>query len=323
MRPPEFWQRGRGGAAAAVLAPLGSLYALGGRLRRTRATPYRAPVPVVCVGNLTVGGAGKTPVAMAVAERLAAAGVDVHFVTRGYGGRITGPVRVDPQIHSAADVGDEPLLLARRRTAWVARRRPEGIAAAAAAGADAVVLDDGYQNPTFAKDVALVVVDGTRGFGNGHVLPAGPLREPVADGLARASAVVIMGDDHADIASSAAPLPVIGARVVPAPGAEVVRGRRVFAFAGIAHPDKVWTTLRGLDADLAGTRAFPDHHLFTPDEIAAMLAEAERAGALVVTTEKDAVRLRADLAGRVTVLPVIVAWSNPSLLDRVLAPVIF
>ena len=320
MRPPDFWRRR--GLVGAALAPLGTLYALGGRLRWAATRPWRAPVPVICVGNLTVGGAGKTPVAMAIAERLAAAGRAVHIVSRGYGGRLAGPVWVDAARHTAADVGDEPLLLAGSCPTHVARDRRAGIRAAVAAGADLVVLDDGYQNPTVVKDIGLVVVDGPRGFGNRRVLPAGPLREPIVDGLARASAVVIMDDDAAGVARLAHPLPVLRARVVPVDDGAAWAGRRVFAFAGIAHPEKLFATLGSLGADVVGTRAFADHHPYTAAEIAALLAEAAALAAEPVTTGKDAVRLPPALAARITTLAVRVAWADPAALDRVLAPVL-
>ncbi len=320
MRPPEFWQRR--GLAGVALGPLAAVYTLGGRLRWAATPPWRAPVPVICVGNLTVGGAGKTPVAIAIAERLAATGGAVHIVSRGYRGRLAGPVRVDPALHTATDVGDEPLLLARACPTHVARDRRAGIQAAVDAGADLVVLDDGYQNPTVVKDIGLVVVDGARGFGNRRVLPAGPLREPIVDGLRRASAVVIMGDDTAGVARLAHPLPLLRARLMPVGDAATWAGRRVFAFAGIAHPEKLVATLRSLGADVVGARAFPDHHPYTAAEIAALLRDASAVGAVPITTEKDAVRLPASCADRVATLPVGVAWADPAALDRVLAPVL-
>lgn len=322
MRAPDFWQRREAGPAAALLAPLGAVYGLAARARQALTRPWQAPVPVICVGNLTVGGAGKTPVALDLGQRLAAAGRDAHFVTRGYGGRHAGPVRVDPAVHGADAVGDEPLLLARVRPTWVSRDRPAGIRAAVNAGATAVVLDDGYQNPTFAKDIGLVVVDGRRGFGNGRVIPAGPLREPVESGLARAAALVIVGADEAGLAARAGPIPVLHCRLEPDAGAGQLAERPVVAFAGIGHPDKVFETLRNLGCTLIATRPFPDHHPYSAGEVAAMLDEAEAAGAVAVTTQKDAVRLPRELAARVAILAVRVVWADEAALDRVLAPVL-
>jgi len=318
MRTPAFWYRPTG-AAALALAPLGALYGLAGRLRfaMTRAKP--APVPVVCVGNLVAGGAGKTPVALALAEALAARGTAVHFLMRGHGGTEHGPLRVDPARHDAGQVGDEALLLASHAPTWVARDRVAGARAAAAAGAGVVVMDDGFQNPHLAKDLSLVVVDGAVGFGNGHILPAGPLREPVGRGLSRADAVVLMGEDRTGVAARVAPLPVLRARIEPTPD-HGLRGQTVLAFAGIGRPEKFFATLESLGAVLAGRIAFADHHPYTAAEVADLLTRAEALNALPVTTAKDAVRLPADVRARVCVLPVRAVFDDAealgALLDR-------
>src|SRR6266581_3144124 len=201
MRAPEFWHAGGGpmsGLAAGLLAPLGAGWDAASRLRRALARPYRAAVPVICVGNLVAGGSGKTPVVLTLAASIASTGVAVHIVTRGYGGRLGGPVRVDPARHDAEAVGDEALLLAGCAPCWVARDRAAGVREAVATGAGAILLDDGFQNPAIDKDLALVVVDAEYGFGNGRVIPAGPLREPAVSGLARAGAIVLIGDGEPD-----------------------------------------------------------------------------------------------------------------------------
>ena len=192
MRAPEFWRAGGGAALPAILTPLSWAWAIGGELRRWATPTRRVPIPVICVGNLVAGGAGKTPVALALGRRLLAAGSAVHFLTRGYGGRRRGPIQVDPARHGAVDVGDEALLLARIAPTWVARARAAGAVTAARAGAEVVVMDDGHQHPGLAKDLSVVVVDGDYGIGNGRVIPAGPLREPAALGLARADAVILV-----------------------------------------------------------------------------------------------------------------------------------
>ncbi|HYD65959.1 tetraacyldisaccharide 4'-kinase [Azospirillum sp.] len=318
MRTPAFWYRPPT-AAALALAPLGALYGLAGRLRFATTRAERAPVPIVCVGNLVAGGAGKTPVALALAEALAARGTAVHFLTRGHGGTERGPLRVDPARHDAGQVGDEALLLASHAPTWVARDRVAGARAAAAAGAEVVVMDDGFQNPHLAKDLSLVVVDGAAGFGNGCLLPAGPLREPVARGLSRADAVVLMGEDRTGVAARVAPLPVLRARVEP-DADHGLRGRRVLAFAGIGRPEKFFATLESLGAVLAGRVPFADHHPYTAAEVADLLARAEALNALPVTTAKDAVRLPADVRARVRVLPVCAVFDDAealgALLDR-------
>ncbi|MBW8728376.1 MAG: tetraacyldisaccharide 4'-kinase [Inquilinus limosus] len=324
MKTPGFWYRPRATPAAWLLAPAGAVYDAASRLRRALATPQHAPVPVVCIGNLVAGGAGKTPVALALGRRLAEIGIDVHFLSRGHGGSLAGPVRVDPGRHSAAEVGDEPLLLARAAPAWVSRDRPAGARAAAAAGARLILMDDGFQNPSLAKDLSLLVVDGS-GFGNGLILPAGPLRERPADGLKRADALVVMGPDRAGIAALAARhrLPALGARLVPSPeDAARLRGRKVLAFAGIGRPEKFFATLAELGAEVVTRIPFPDHHAYTPDEVMRLVETAQERQAVPVTTEKDLVRLPADARAMVEALRVELAWGDPAAVDAVLEPVV-
>jgi tetraacyldisaccharide 4'-kinase len=319
MRAPEFWRND--GVPARLLAPLGEAFGLAGRLRRRWAVSRRGPVPMICVGNLTVGGAGKTPVALALAEWFLACGRQPQLVTRGYGGRERGPLRVDLTRHDFAAVGDEALLLAAVAPTWVARDRLAGAEAAAHAGATLVILDDGFQNPALAPEVGLLVVDGDYGFGNRRLLPAGPLREPLADGLRRATAVIRLGADRTGIARLL-PIgtPCIVADLRPAPRAPGLAGRRVLAFAGIGRPDKLFATLEAVGAEVIGREAFPDHHPYRRAEIERLLERAVCVDALCVTTSKDVVRLPADLRARVTVLPVAVTWRQPTALERVLEP---
>lgn len=324
MRAPAFWNRN--GVLPALLSPASWLWTAAGRLRAQATTPTRAPVPVICVGNLTAGGAGKTPTALALLRCLAERAGDrpfAHALTRGHGGSLEGPAKVDPARHSAADVGDEALLLARAAPTWVARDRVAGALAATAAGARAIVMDDGFQNPALAKDLSLVVVDGETGFGNGRVMPAGPLREPVAGGVARAHAVVVIGTDRAGIADRVralrASLPVLAARLAPGgDGVAAVSGRRVFAFAGISRPEKFFATLAECGAEVVGTRTFADHHRFTAGEIAAIETEARRLDARPITTEKDHVRLDAATQGRIAALPVTLTFEDEAALRRLL-----
>ena len=324
MKPPAFWFRPPG-AAAWALRPLGALYQWAGAARRQTASPQRLPVPVVCVGNLSLGGTGKTPTALALLARLAAMGLRPQALSRGYGGAAKGPLRVDPARHRAFDVGDEPLLLARTAPVWVARDRAAGGLAAVADGAGCVVMDDGHQNPALIKDLSLVVADGGVGFGNGLAFPAGPLRESVAAGLARADAVVVVGDDRHGVARIAAErgLPALTARLVPDPvAAAVLKGRRVLAFAGIGRPQKFFDTLTAVGADVAESAAFPDHHPFTAAELTALKKRAADLGAELATTEKDRVRLppalRDGLCDAVAVLPVNLLWDDESALDALL-----
>ncbi len=323
MKAPGFWYR-PAGAAAMLLDPAAALYELGGAVRQRLAKPHHASVPVVCVGNLVAGGAGKTPVAISIGRRLSDLGVSVHFLTRGYRGREAGPVAVDPDRHTARDVGDEPLLLATHAPTWVARDREAGARAAAAAGAGAIVMDDGLQNPTLAKDLALLVVDGETAFGNGRILPAGPLREPIRRALTRVQAIVMMGEDATGIGGmlAAGPLPVLSASLVPDGDASRWRGARMAAFAGIGRPEKFFALLDQLGCSLIARIAYADHHAYQAQEVARMIDLAEAGQAGLVTTAKDYVRVPAALRSRIQVLPVRVAWESEAMLDRVLEPVV-
>ncbi len=325
MRAPDFWTED--GALAALLAPLGAGYDLAGRLRRALVPSVAADIPVVCVGNLVAGGAGKTPVVLALVETLTARGVAVHCLSRGYGGSSPGPRRVDAACDSAAEVGDEALLLARAAPSWVARDRAAGARAAAAAGARVLVMDDGFQNPALAKDLSLLVVDGAYGFGNRRVMPAGPLRETVARGLARADAVVLLGRDDRNLrAPLGARLPLLTARLAPRHGSENLVGHRVLAFAGIGRPEKFFATLAGpeggpgggLGAELVETRAFPDHHPYSAAELRSLRARARSLDAILVTTEKDAVRLTPEQREGIETLAVAVVWDDPAALQALL-----
>jgi tetraacyldisaccharide 4'-kinase len=276
------------------------------------------------VGNLVAGGAGKTPVALALASRLAESGAAVQIVTRGYRGRLSGPVRVDPARHDFTAVGDEALLLAARAPCWVARDRTDGVRAAVAAGAAVVILDDGYQNPTIAKTLSLLVVDDAYGFGNGRVIPAGPLREGLARGLARADVVVLLGADASPhdpkTLEIGATLPVIPAALRPVAW-ERLAGQRLLAFAGIGRPEKFFATLRGLSAELVETRSFPDHHPFRAGEIDELLYAAERTRARLITTAKDIVRVPTEKRAAIEVLEVEISWRDPDALDELLRSV--
>jgi tetraacyldisaccharide 4'-kinase len=322
MRAPDFWAEP--GALSRLLTPIGTAVDLAGGLRRALVRPVACGLPVVCVGNLVAGGAGKTPVARALARRLAASGRPARFLTRGYGGRAAGPLRIDPERHGVLEVGDEALLLAADAPTWLARDRVAGACAIAAGGGGegraVIVMDDGFQNPSLEKDLALLVIDGGFGLGNEKVMPAGPLREAAAPALARADAVILLGEDRKSIARRLnASLPVLEAKLVPSPDAPDLAGRRILAFAGIGRPGKFFATLAGLGAELADTQAFPDHHAYHPAEIEGLVARARTLGALPVTTEKDHVRLPADLAQQVEVLPVEVVWRDPEALDSLLA----
>jgi len=297
--------------AARLLAPLGALYGMSVAWKARHARPRRAAIAVICVGNLTAGGSGKTPIAIAIAEALIARGQKPFFLTRGYGGRQAGPLLVTPN-HTAAMVGDEALLLARTAPTIVARDRAAGAMLAQAQGAGVVVMDDGHQNFSLHKDLALVVVDGVSGFGNGLMIPAGPLREPVTQGLARAGAVVIVGEGAPGLEGF--PGPVLRARLQA--GEEFLRGKKIFAFAGIGRPEKFLASLQEAGAVLAGTRWFADHHPYRVGEIAALREAAKDAE--LVTTEKDLVRIAPAYRGGIAVLAVRAIFDDPSALAALL-----
>ncbi|WP_342151397.1 tetraacyldisaccharide 4'-kinase [Methylorubrum sp. SB2] len=320
MRPPDFWHRSPAHPLARLLAPAGALY---GALtaRRMDRPGEAAPCPVLCVGNFTLGGAGKTPTALALARMLRDdLGRRPAFLSRGYGGRLAGPVAVDPASHSAAEVGDEPLLLAQAATTVVARDRPAGARLCADLGADVIVMDDGLQNPSLRKDLSLAVVDAGAGIGNGLPFPAGPLRAPLARQWRHLGGLVLIGDGAPGEAlareAAARGLPVHRAQLVPeAP--EGWKDRPVVAFAGIGRPQKFFDTLAGLGARIVAAKGFSDHHPYRAGDLDALRVLAQREGAHLVTTEKDAVRLPA--GERVDVLRVALAFDDPARLRHRLA----
>ena len=324
MRPPAFWAAERGGAAAAALAPFSWLYGAAAQARAGLVRPVRAALPVLCVGNFTAGGAGKTPTVLALAALLTEDGIRPHILTRGYGGSERGPLRVDPARHEAQAVGDEALLLARAAPTWLARDRPAGAAAAAAAGAGLVLMDDGMQNPSLAKDLCLAVVDGGAGFGNGRVLPAGPLREPLTRGMRRAHALVLVGQDQRGALAALGPLgvSVIEATLVPGDEIHALKERPVVAFAGIGRPEKFFETLAEGGCRVIARHVFADHHRYKRGEIEAIIRHAKERDAVPVTTEKDYVRLPPEARALVRTLGVTLAWRDPAEPRALLAPVL-
>jgi tetraacyldisaccharide 4'-kinase len=295
MHEPAFWYRPSSWISR-LLMPLGALYGLvaGQRLQRQG---FDAGIPVLCVGNYHVGGAGKTPMVLALTKMLRDLGETPVVLSRGYGGRLRGPIKVDPERHAAADVGDEPLMLARTVPVVVARDRIGGVALARSQGASVILMDDGFQNPAIAKDASLIVIDSDRGLGNGRVFPAGPLRAPLPPQLERTDALIVVGDGTAAKAVAAA----IAARGKPLLSAHLraddaslapLRGKRVLAFAGIGDPIRFFRMLRANGIEVIRERAFADHHPFSKSEIETLIDEAKRDALILVTTEKDLARLR-------------------------------
>lgn len=294
-REAPAWWRDDSGPWPRLLAPVGHLYGAGVRARFALARSARADVPVICIGNPTAGGAGKTPTAIATAGIVTSLGKRPVFLTRGYGGSTRGPHTVDPQTDTAAEVGDEPLLLARLATTVVAADRALGARHGAAEGADVIVMDDGFQNPGLAKDLSVLVVDAEVGIGNGRVLPAGPLRAPLAFQLDRAGALVVVGSgaaaDPLVEAMTARGRPSFRAALEPAGDVAWAQGATCIAFAGIGRPEKFFATLAALGARIAERHGFPDHHRYSDAEAEALLRSAEAEGATLVTTKKDWLRI--------------------------------
>ena len=312
MRAPGFYYRGPG-LAAFVLLPFAMIYGAAAAWLMGR-PGARAAVPVICIGNPTLGGAGKTPTAIAIAQLLSAMGERPAFLSRGYGGSNAGPALVDPAKHDARAVGDEPLLLAGAFPTVVARNRAAGAALASAQGASVIVMDDGFQNPSLSKDLSLLVVDAATGIGNGDVFPAGPLRAPLQAQLAVAHGVVRVGRGEAssfvEEQAIAEGLEVFAAELTPDPQAAAqIKGRKLLAFAGIGHPQKFFATLRSLGAVVSEARGFADHHRYGAAEARELLQTAKAGGLMLVSTEKDLARMKGDaalseLAAQSTALPV-------------------
>ena len=295
MREPAFWHRPPS-LLARLLFPFGALYGAIA-VRRMAQQGTQAGVPVICVGNYHVGGAGKTPTVLALAGILRTLGETPVVLSRGYGGRLTGPLCVDPRQHTAADVGDEPLMMAERIPVIVSRERSAGLAPARALGASLILLDDGFQNPAVAKNTSLIVIDSDRALGNGRVFPAGPLRAPLPPQLARTDALVIVGNgtaaDGVATRVRAEGGLVLRAHIRPSENSvAALRGKRVYAFAGIGDPPRFFRSLRGCGIDVAAERAFADHHPFSQGDVAELQSAADRDGLTLVTTEKDFARLR-------------------------------
>jgi len=295
MREPAFWHRPPSWTSL-LLTPIAALYGAVAAMRM-RSRGLAAGIPVLCVGNYHLGGAGKTPTVLALARLLRELGETPVVLSRGYGGRLHGPVKVDPERHAAADVGDEPLMLANTLPVAVARDRVDGVALARSQGATVILMDDGFQNPAIAKDASLIVVDGDRGLGNACVFPAGPLRAPLLPQLDRTDALIVIGDGTAAVKVAAAVAarggPVLSAHLqADAASVASLRGKRVLAFAGIGDPARFFNTLRRCGIEVARERNFPDHHPFSKQEIDGLIADAGRDGLTLVTTEKDLARLR-------------------------------
>jgi tetraacyldisaccharide 4'-kinase len=325
MREPGFWH-GPASLNSHLLKPLAALYGAIAA-KRLRRKGLNAGIPVLCVGNYHVGGAGKTPTVLALGKLLRELGETPVVLSRGYGGKLAGPVKVDPDRHTASDVGDEPLMLAGRLPVVVSRKRADGVPLARARGATVILMDDGFQSPAVVKDASLIVIDSERGLGNGQVFPAGPLRAPLRPQLARTDALIVIGNGRAaeSVAAEIAAQgkPVLSAHLKPdAAQVAQLQGRRVLAFAGIGDPTRFFNTLRASGIEVAGQRVFADHHAYSKAEIENLIAEAQRDGLTLVTTEKDLARLR-DWSQQIMPFPVTLEFDDPALLRRFVSARLF
>ncbi len=317
MRAPGFWKDKT--LLSAALLPASAIYGGIARLRRACMKTERVPVRVICIGNLIAGGAGKTPVALALGAIMKKQGKNAHYLSRGYKSRNRGVTLVDRAAHNAQDVGDEPLLLSEVLPTWVAVDRVAGAMAAMKAGANMVIMDDGFQNPRLHKDVSFLVIDGHYGFGNERLLPSGPLREPVREAMKRVNAIIMIDDDKYGILRYVPQdIPVIRAQIRPVSSADFLKEKQIVAFCGIARPRKFYRTLQNMGCAIRKHISYPDHHVFTPGDIQFLREKAKEFDSMLVTTEKDYVRLPEDMRAEVKVLPVEVVFADEDALLKIL-----
>lgn len=319
---PSFWYKRN--IASVLLLPLAWIYQLAYFLRWRSTRPATLPIPILCIGNLVIGGAGKTPCALAIGGWLKQKGVNACFLSKGYGGHLAEPTLVDPTRHSAYEVGDEPLLLARTLPTIVAKNRLKGAYKAVSEGFSLIIMDDGFQNPMFKKDCSIIVMDSARGFGNRFTLPAGPLREPVESGLKRAQAIILTERKGQPVTRS-----ITTKRSLPTMRAYLrthsktpLEGKAVVAFSGIARPQQFFDSLTLLGAELVHSEAFADHHIFSDEELSLLNVQAKAHGAILVTTPKDWVRLSLRWQAEVTVAELNLTWMEEDKLETLLKPLL-
>lgn len=323
MKTPNFWYKNLN-LFSYILLPLSLLYMLAVTLYKRTCKTQSFTIPIICVGNLTAGGTGKTPATMAIAERLKSMGHKPHIVSRGYGGSEKGPLRVDERLHEASEVGDEPLLLSHFAPTWVSKKKTRGVKAAIDAGADSIILDDGFQNMSIRKNLSIIVADTDLGFGNGHIIPAGPLRETITSGLNRMDLLISVGSTESQekfrekYKYFISKKDHIQANIVPILTGLDWKGLRVFAFAGIGNPEKFFNTLRSLGADVVLTKKLADHKRFDDKLLSRLSKEAIKLNAQLVTTEKDAIRLPLTFRDKILTLPIRLEINKWGLLDEAL-----
>jgi tetraacyldisaccharide 4'-kinase len=321
VKAPAFWKTDN--LISRAMLPFGKLFSFGGKVRAKVTTPAVVGKPVICIGNLVAGGTGKTPICLSLAEMLTQRNKKICFLSRGYGGKLEGPILVDPEQHSFSDVGDEPLLLAQAAPTWIAKDRKQGALAASRSGVHAIIMDDGFQNPGVAKSLSIVVVDGGYGFGNQRVMPAGPMRETIDEGLRRAHAVIVLGTDEFNVGTLVSlkfGLPVFRAQLALAPLPGSLKKRPLVAFAGIGRPQKFFDAVTAAGGNVVGRESFPDHHTFREKDLVRLLRMIKLQDAALVTTTKDFVRLPPAFHDKATPLPVKVVWDDPSAVMQLIEP---
>ncbi|AIL13538.1 hypothetical protein IM40_08670 [Candidatus Paracaedimonas acanthamoebae] len=303
MKAPLFWKN-EDSLWGVLLSPFGALYRLVTSQRERFATTTKVQIPVICVGNIVLGGAGKTPVTIMIAAALKEQGFNVHILSRGYGGKLKGPLLVNPVFHTAPEVGDEPLLLAQTAPTWIAKNKAEGAKAATKAGAEILILDDGLQNPNLYKNFSIIVVNGEYGLGNGRIFPAGPLRETVESALKKANIIMMMGrDNHLLEKRWRGICPIFHGDLTPhVNDIQALRNQPIYAFAGIGHPEKFFAMLRNYGLHVVAEKAFPDHYFFKPRDLNELCVQAKQLKAQLVTTEKDFLRLSHDVRQEVKII---------------------
>ncbi|MBM09014.1 MAG: tetraacyldisaccharide 4'-kinase [Magnetovibrio sp.] len=320
MKAPDFWWDNHRNLSSLTLMPLSWVYQAGIALKRKLGpVPKRMSVPVICVGNVTIGGSGKTPIALDIATRLKLMGKTPHFLTRGYGGNLATHTKVENGYHSPVEVGDEALLLSRVATTWIGSNRATTAHMALDFGADVLIMDDGFQNYSLAKDLSFLVFDGGVGKGNNRLLPAGPLREPFDTAISRADGLIMIGEDNTSLLPYVpASLPKLTANIRPEIDEAKIKGRRFLAFAGIGRPTKFFDTLEALGAILVETRSFPDHYSYCISDITSLKNAAASLRATLITTDKDAVRLKPQEKDDINVLKISIHWDDKTVIEALL-----
>jgi tetraacyldisaccharide 4'-kinase len=319
FKAPDFWRHPHAWQTR-LLKPVGRLYGHVVTWRATRPAQYKAPIPVICVGNFTLGGSGKTPTVHAIAQLLQKAGKKPAILLRGYGGELRGPLKVNPEIHNARMVGDEAMLHVHIAPTWISSNRATGAQAIVADGqADCIIMDDGAQNPSLHKDFTLQVIDGGAGFGNGRIFPAGPLRESIKHALQRTNAILMIGQDHTSL------LPMLQnrkniftAQIQVDDDISALRDKPFYAFAGIGRPQKFYQTLRKTGFNIVGTKNFPDHYPFNSQDLKALQQDAAKYQAELITTTKDWVRIPLGYQHLVSFLPVSLKIDQEDMLNQFL-----